>query len=92
MFNWTKKRRELEEIKKRLDLELIERYLANKVYSMVSCETCGCLIYEKNAIKGKGILKEKKYQLGDADLYKAGVQEYIYCPYYCKIHAPKVRK
>ena len=63
---------------------------------MVTCEVCGCAIKIGKAIKGKGIVKTETayYSPPCSGGYSGsgghGVsKDYIYYPYYCKLHAPK---
>ena len=54
----------------------------------VECVKCGCLIYKVDRNKGKGEIKQrqvfKRYWQVIPDK-----EDYIYYPYYCKIHKPK---
>lgn len=56
----------------------------------VHCEVCGCLIERGNCIKGEAEIRER---LTDSALslmaMRPEMEDYIYYPYYCKIHAPK---
>ena len=68
--------------------------LSRKINSMVSCESCGCLVLKENAVEGKSIIKRKNFTLDELiesamfaiDLKKS---EYIHTPYYCKFCAPE---
>jgi len=53
------------------------------------CETCGCLIAPAFAVAGEKVIRQK-----DAVFFRVfGVgDEYIYTPYFCKAHAPKVKE
>ena len=49
----------------------------------VSCEKCGCLVSLQNATSGEPFVKTKN---------KIYPQFFIYYPYYCKEHAPKIKE
>ena len=60
----------------------------------VSCEKCGCAILRDNAIKGKAEIRTKQepvYFVGSHESYKIRDEnvDYLFYPYYCKLHAPK---
>lgn len=50
-----------------------------------SCEVCGCLV--ENPIKGQGEIRQKDIWIPVASFTKK--EDYIYYPYYCKLHAPE---
>lgn len=67
------------------------------------CETCGCVIGDGVAVKGEPIIKKRPIsQYKDSWGYLESMwsvtydplatEDYIYTPYYCKVHAPKVKK
>jgi len=56
---------------------------------LVHCETCGCLIKKEDAIKGRAEVRTK--HTIQSCVY-VGVEEVVYHPYYCKVHAPKQSK
>jgi hypothetical protein len=74
-------------IKEKKILELIKEIdkLKEKINNFVACETCGCLLIKKDAIRGnsKIILVQDERSI----LYS--LKEVIHHPYYCKRHAPK---
>ena len=79
-------------IKRRLsiierDLTFLEDNLKN-VKRPVSCEKCGYLVSLQNAIKGKSFVKTKKFKDLLGQPYE---EEYIYTPFFCKEHAPKIK-
>jgi hypothetical protein len=68
---------------------------------LVECDKCGCLLKKKTAIKGDPEIRQKeemdwKYcfirawgrSIGKDDP-AIPLVDYIYYPYYCKIHKPK---
>jgi hypothetical protein len=67
--------------------ELIEELyeVKEKVNKFVSCETCGCLLHKKDAIRGKS----KIVEVIDYESMLCLKKEVIHHPYYCKCHAPK---
>ena len=58
------------------------------------CETCGCLIAPEFAVAGEKEIRQRKIERFDTfdGCYRFGGEDYIYTPYYCKAHAPKVKK
>ena len=56
-----------------------------KLPSTVNCEKCGCLVDRTIAIKGEGEIRIKE-SIWLENIVK---EEYIYYPYYCKIHKLK---
>ena len=54
------------------------------------CEVCGCLLGQ-SAVKGESVVRERNVSLTYAYPMSSFTQlmEYIFTPYYCKIHAPK---
>lgn len=67
--------------------KLQEQWTQRPPLYTVSCEVCGCLITKVDAIKGKSEIKKKIVPCDTEFPYPE--KEYIYHPYYCKIHAPK---
>ena len=68
------------------------RYYHNKQYYR-TCETCGCLIDSKKAVKGVSFVKsteELQVVIGYPSWIK--IEEEIYTPYYCLIHAPIINE
>jgi len=67
------------------------------VKSLRCCETCGCLISKKHAIKSTSVIRlstepvlmHRETMLG-IEIYDGPdkVTEVLYTPFYCKIHAP----
>jgi hypothetical protein len=51
-----------------------------------TCETCGCLMHKSVSTKGKTVIKIRPilsfYSLHPCE------EEYMYTPYYCRVHAP----
>ena len=55
---------------------------------IVECEICGCLVERKEKNIGLGEIRQRDI----ANYYfqsKPKLEDYIYYPYYCKIHMPK---
>jgi hypothetical protein len=75
--------------------EIVRSYLPAKDKTLkvekkiVTCETCGCLIYRVNAIEGKPCVKERFPLSGIASYHPMATEHYVYFPYYCKIHIPQ---
>lgn len=60
----------------------------NKIGELVECETCSCLLRKSKAIKGESYILIRKTVVPHMMVEKAYFdEEYIYTPYYCKIHA-----
>jgi len=62
----------------RLDIEFkmrIEKHFAE-------CEICGCVVFKNFTTKGKGEVRQRggSYSVDE---------DFIYYPYYCKLHKPK---
>lgn len=68
---------------------------------IVECDVCGCLVLKGNAAQGESIIRKREYpptattvnwlpsRIYNPDGTKGPVlEEYIYHPYYCKIHDP----
>lgn len=62
------------------------------------CEVCGCLIKTTEAVKGVSVIKKKvkswvyydySKPIQEQLLDESMLVEYVYTPYYCKVHAPK---
>jgi hypothetical protein len=56
------------------------------------CEVCGCIIKASMAVKGESIIKNYctwKYQPETNKFRYEEEKEYLFTPYYCKVHAPK---
>lgn len=80
--------------------QMVYRHMDNHVRDyhsilLLECETCGCLLSRQSAIKGTSIIKqrnayEKSYQYMYPSIMM--MEDYIFTPYYCKIHAPKIEK
>jgi hypothetical protein len=47
---------------------------------ITKCETCKCLIAKEDAIRGKSVIRERKYF---NQCYYPSYREEIYTPYYC---------
>jgi hypothetical protein len=60
----------------------------NERLEVVTCAVCGCLVNKWWATRGKGVIgeriKHRRYPYTGYD-----IEEYVYHPYYCKVHAPK---
>lgn len=59
---------------------------------LVTCEKCGCRVERVVAHKGRGQIKtrlvyKKFWYPGAGSTHRD--EDYIYYPYYCKIHKPK---
>ena len=77
---WGNKRRELEA--RIASLEARSNIKGNEVI----CCVCGCLVNEHYAIRGEGEIRLNERW---SRMFMCTVgEEYIYHPYYCKIHAP----
>ena len=58
----------------------------------VECEVCGCLLKKTTAIKGKSEVRDRSIEMAfEHGYYIPHKREYIYTPYYCKIHQPKTK-
>lgn len=55
------------------------------------CETCGCFIAPEFAVAGEKEIRQNDIYMKDGQRW-VGKTDYIHKPYYCKIHAPKVKK
>ncbi len=55
---------------------------------LVECEKCGCLLNRSTAIKGVGEIRKREV----AYFIRTRWEDFIYYPYYCKIHKPKEGK
>lgn len=59
------------------------------------CEVCGCLIKTTEAVKGVSVIKidynygSWEYQPDTNKFKYMKEREYLFTPYYCKVHAPK---
>lgn len=64
------------------------------VFSGKFCEVCGCVIADGCQITGKPEIREKEinYTSFFYSPYPKIKEKYIYTPYYCKIHAPKMEE
>jgi hypothetical protein len=53
------------------------------------CETCGCLIAPYMEIEGKKEVRQRNvfHWFGENS-----TADYIFTPYYCKVHAPQTKK
>ncbi len=79
------------------DLQNHIRQYHTDIPPAVECEECGCLLKKGTAIQGElEVRRERKEHLDEVGLHFRGYwftdEEYIYTPYYCKIHAPKEKK
>ncbi|MCP4393522.1 MAG: hypothetical protein GY804_04555, partial [Alphaproteobacteria bacterium] len=80
-------------------LERIERLENKPAYAcdlkpkITTCETCGCVIYKIKVNQGKAEIKQRLKLATHRYDFTAGEEEnYLYHPYYCKIHMPKEKK
>lgn len=55
-----------------------------------ACETCGCLIAPEFAVKGELEIRQRQRFIYSTPDVRS--EDYIYTPYYCKVHAPKGKK
>jgi hypothetical protein len=59
------------------------------------CEICGCYIAPGFAVAGKKEIREK-VDIGRVVFEKTRIYDsltdYIYTPFYCKVHAPKIEE
>lgn len=65
--------------------------------NLVECEVCGCLLKKESAVKGKGAVRiiPEAYHIATFPgnfTFIEPEKEYIHHTYYCKVHAPKVKK
>ena len=51
----------------------------------VECSVCGCLLKKRTALKGVGEIRKKFV----VEFYMSWEKDYIFYPYYCKIHKPE---
>jgi hypothetical protein len=82
--------KQVEELKKHIGLlqdhiKFLQGILTNHLSKYVECEVCGCLLNKNTATKGSGEIRQK---------YNRGFdkEDFIYYPFYCKVHQPKVKK
>jgi hypothetical protein len=72
------------------ELHKLEK-LVKERKEVVTCEVCGCLVEERKAVRGKGEIRTRS----ERDKHWSWIVEsveYIYRPYYCKVHAPKTEE
>ena len=76
-------------------VKLIKEIIRDEVPKTVPCEVCGCFVRHDLAIKGESIIKidhsysSWEYQPDTNKFKYEKEKEYLYTPYYCKVHAPK---
>ena len=58
-----------------------------KEIETVECEMCGCLLNKETAIRGPGEIRDRWVSL-EGCLGAEARDEFIYHPWYCKVHAP----
>jgi hypothetical protein len=70
----------------------IDQHCNNRIIQQsVTCEICGCLVDLAAAIKGKSEIRIRKKIISEYYLSTYSIdEEYIFIPFYCKLHAPKV--
>lgn len=85
MFKST--RRKIEKfVSERMDYHNL--YYHEKMEKYV-CETCGCLIAPQFAVAGEKEIRQGRKYVRGGGYY---LEDCIYTPYFCKTHAPKVKK
>lgn len=57
-------------------------------HDFVSCETCGCLLWRDDGVKGVSEIRERSRTTISYGMPFWDSEKYIYEPYYCKVHAP----
>ena len=62
--------------------------LEGRTEETISCEKCGCLVRKSDAVKGKAVIKQRRVFKSYYSVFLTD-EDYIYTPYYCKVHAPK---
>ena len=69
----------------------IDRYLEN---NFVNCEVCGCAIFKKFSIRGESVIEKEVNPFKSVNYYAGETRpkEIIREVYYCKKHAPKIKK
>jgi len=82
------------QINSHAELHLILSHQKEKQH--ISCETCGCLIAPEFAVAGEKEIRRRSKEYWDGNTGRMFTmvekEDYIYTPYYCKLHAPKGRK
>jgi len=74
-------------------LERSLKELKSSLDALVKCEVCGCYLDKYSANVGKAEIKTRSYNPYDIyNIWSLAQPEYIYHPYYCKIHIPKDQK
>jgi len=81
---------------------MIEETVGRNMPDYKHCEFCGCAVHSALAIKGKSEIRVRppipprltmmfEGKMCDPPILTRGYleTEYIYTPYYCKLHAPK---
>lgn len=61
-----------------------------RIDSPPCCEVCGCLVDKGLAVRGKPEIRERRVWGFMSVIGRT--EEYIYTPYYCRVHAPKDEK
>jgi hypothetical protein len=57
---------------------------------LVSCESCGCLLYKNKAVAGEAeIRKADSIWFSGFQVCHHHSEKYIYTPYYCRFCAPE---
>ena len=84
MFDKIKRKiRELVAVEIKEHIRIYHSWVAEEYHH---CEICGCLLVPGSK-RGKGMIKTNK----TSDLWEVHEQDYIYYPYYCKIHDPEAK-
>ena len=85
----------------RIDIDYHEKkcHKIKNIPDLLVCETCGCYIAPGFAISGNQEIRHNQcgartlnMSLNGDYFYTKEGHDYIYTPYYCKVHAPKVKK
>jgi len=74
----------------------IDTLIGEKVVSVnpdtTECEKCGCLVYRVDENKGEPEIRKRAKSMREWYDSPFDEEDYIYYPYYCKTHKPKVKK
>lgn len=79
-------------------VKLIRKVISYEVPKTVACEVCGCLVNFSLAVKGESLIKVAhdynswEYQPDTNKFKYEKEKEYLYTPYYCRVHAPKTEE
>lgn len=57
---------------------------------IAECETCGCLVRKSKAYRGNSEIQHRIVRCFKHGYVHNDIEEYIYHPYYCKVHGAEV--